>query len=87
MQTTMTNEKGEPQVRSGAVLCRAVNPREGDWLECDGNRVDVKAVADGQVWYDVTTVKDGLLNMQMDLEEWPRTVLNAIEKGAKFHAA
>ena len=65
---------------------QTVNPKEGDWLECGGNRVDVKAVGDGQVWYDVT-VKDGTLNMQMDLEKWPRTVLNAIDKGAKFHAA
>ena len=68
------------------LLCRAVNPREGDWLECGDVRIDVKAVGDGKVWHDITTPK-AVYNREMNLDDWPRTITNAIEKGAKFHAA
>ena len=66
-------------------LSRAMNPQEGDWLECGDVRIDVKAVGDGKVWHDITTPK-AIYNREMNLDDWPRTIKNALEKGAKFHA-
>lgn len=70
-------------VRLSELLERAMNPQEGDWLERDGDRIDVKAVGDGQVWYEVTTVE----KYQDSLEDWVRRVRKTLKvKGTKYNA-
>ena len=64
-----------------------MNPKEGDWLEQCGNRVDVKAVGDGQVWY-VVTIGGEARDRQMSLELWATTMRNTLKnEAAKFYAA
>jgi hypothetical protein len=76
-----------PAVACSDLLHRAMNPKEGDSLERDGNTINVTAIGDGQVWYVVNIpLMELKLDRVMALDDWPRTVRQALEKGAKYNA-
>lgn len=64
-----------------------MNPKEGDSIERDGIVINVTAVTDGRVQFVVNVP---LLELKLDrvmaLDDWPRTVRQALEKGAKYNA-
>lgn len=83
MNEPKPNEPTGTAVRSSELLERAMNPQEGDWLERDGSRIDIKAVADGQVHYEVTTVE----KYQVSLKDWARRVCKTLKvNGTKYNA-
>lgn len=65
---------------------RAMNPRQGDKITQDSTTIEVIWVADGIVDYVVQN-KTEKLDRQAPLEDWPRLMRIALDKGATFHAA
>lgn len=89
METKTTQENSEACAGLAAATgyaVRVLNPREGDCVEHGDARIDVRAVADGQVWYCVEW-RGATMDGQMNLDDWPRIIQHALSKGAKFHAA
>jgi len=89
METKTSNENQDACAGLAATTgyaIRAMNPREGDKITQGSTTIEVKWVADGTVAYVVQN-ESQKLDRQAPLEDWPRLMRIALDKGATFHAA
>jgi len=85
----------KPQAKRPASLAaahgyavRSMNPRQGDFVvsPSGASLVEVMSVSDGVVRYEVRG-KGWKHDREAELEDWPRLMRRALDKGATFNAA
>ena len=74
------------ELHPAGYAVRAMNPRQGDFVTKDATLIEVMWVADGFVACEVRG-QGWKLDRQYTLDEWPRLIQRALEKGATFNTA